>query len=75
MYDLVLKFGDLTINNATSPFHSFAELVPAAAGNNESIAVTVRRSGQATATVQLTPRPWNGRGLVGCHIEPYTNDE
>jgi 26S proteasome non-ATPase regulatory subunit 9 len=23
-------------------------------------------------TVQLSPRPWSGRGLLGCHLVPYT---
>eukprot|EP00529_Nitzschia_sp_RCC80_P025877 CAMPEP_0113467242 /NCGR_PEP_ID=MMETSP0014_2-20120614/14710_1 /TAXON_ID=2857 /ORGANISM="Nitzschia sp." /LENGTH=348 /DNA_ID=CAMNT_0000359537 /DNA_START=486 /DNA_END=1532 /DNA_ORIENTATION=+ /assembly_acc=CAM_ASM_000159 len=29
---------------------------------------------QELVSVSLQPRPWDGRGVIGCHIVPYQND-
>lgn len=75
--DLILQFGDLSLETSGNTFAALADVVPAAAAESASIEITVQRSNGVTgaldtATVRLTPRPWSGRGLVGCHIVPYT---
>jgi Nas2 N_terminal domain len=74
--DLVVEFGGLDLNHP-NPFRELADLVPTAAGNQESIAVKVLRgqNHQTPVEVSLTPRPWNGRGLIGCHIVPHPPHE
>ncbi|KAL9182613.1 hypothetical protein ACHAXT_013265 [Thalassiosira profunda] len=78
--DLILKFGHVDHANDQG-FRAIAELVPKAAGENGSISVAVRRTttelgGLAevirTEVVELRPRTWGGRGLLGCHIRPYS---
>jgi hypothetical protein len=74
--DLILQFGDIHVENALNPMHEVADLVPRAAGEQASITILVsRRSEREDAslvvTAHLTPRPWSGRGLIGCHIVPY----
>ncbi|KAL7545051.1 hypothetical protein ACHAWF_008416 [Thalassiosira exigua] len=77
--DLVFRFGAVTGRDGNE-FRAIAALVPAAAAERKSIAVSVRRKttelgGLAevvkTEVVDLRPRPWGGRGLLGCHIRPY----
>jgi 26S proteasome non-ATPase regulatory subunit 9 len=70
--DLILAFGEINLNANDSPLPAVGELVPRAAGNKSNIDILVRRGSDATATLHLKPRPWNGRGLIGCHIVPYT---
>ena len=38
---------------------------------NQTISITVMR-GQSKEIVQLqlVPKPWGGRGLLGCHLSP-----
>lgn len=71
--DLILQFGTLTVSEtipATNPFAALADVVPEAAADQRSIDIHLERNNE-TMRVQLTPRPWNGRGLIGCHIVPY----
>lgn len=75
--DLIVQFGDLTLEKSHDAFHALAEVVPVAAEGQRAIAVTVLREVSqqekpTVCTVQLTPRPWSGRGLLGCHLVPYT---
>jgi hypothetical protein len=84
--DLILQFGDdLPIPDEThNHLKAIAELVPLVGAEQGSIPVRLMRrialheSSSApptdqwtTLTIQLRPRPWNGRGLLGCHIVPY----
>ncbi|KAL7558177.1 hypothetical protein ACA910_016230 [Epithemia clementina (nom. ined.)] len=68
---------------AVDPFQEVATLVPIAAGEQQTITILVQRQqqggddsnhGNGSSTVvhslQLTPKPWDGRGLLGCHIVP-----
>lgn len=70
--DLILRFGPL---DATSHLKAIAELVPQKAASQEAIPLLIlRRTGEnqwERLTLQLNPRPWSGRGLLGCHILPY----
>lgn len=82
--DLILQFGSITISNHNH-LRSLAGIVPEVAATRQSIPVTVRRHRPTTTddvsgttltegeviTVNLFPQPWDGRGLIGCHIVPY----
>jgi 26S proteasome regulatory subunit N4 len=78
--DLLLRFGTAQIDGANhedsdSVMAFVGQTVPQLAAQGTSVMVVVRRSDpQAAATtleLTLTPRPWAGRGLLGCHILPY----
>ncbi|KAJ6585007.1 proteasome 26S subunit [Mycena capillaripes] len=66
--DLVVKFGSLTQHSFSSS--SLAPLV-AEVRENRSIPLKVLRSDQIVF-LSLTPKTWGGRGLLGCHIVPYS---
>jgi len=70
-----------TVHGGNDAMTAVGQLVPRIAAKNESVTVVVRRSAgdagragsdqQQPSTVRLTPKPWSGRGLLGCHILPY----
>ncbi|EEB89905.1 hypothetical protein MPER_11949, partial [Moniliophthora perniciosa FA553] len=70
--DLVLKFGDLIHTSFTS--WSLQPLSAVVASNeNKNISIRVLR-GEKTIFLSLTPRQgWGGRGMLGCHIVPYSS--
>jgi len=70
--DLVVKFGHLTSQSfMSSSLQILAELV--AVSENRELPIKVLRSDQ-TISIKLTPRKgWGGRGMLGCHIVPYTS--
>jgi hypothetical protein len=75
--DVLLRFGDVDGTNHEA-FRAIAKLLPLAASESSSISVIVRRGADASGAsaeiiVALRPRPWGGRGLLGCHIRPYTD--
>jgi 26S proteasome non-ATPase regulatory subunit 9 len=64
--DLLMKFD--TITSATGSFlTAIAQLVGQRV--NQEIPVTVRR-GTQELELTLVPKPWGGRGLLGCHLSP-----
>jgi len=69
--DLVVKFGQLTFQSfSAASLQPLADVV--AAHENRSIPIKVLRSDQAVF-LSLTPRKgWGGRGMLGCHIIPYS---
>ncbi|TFK27712.1 proteasome 26S subunit [Coprinopsis marcescibilis] len=71
--DLIVKFGGLTIRSFTSG--SLQPLVQVVAANeNRPISIEVLRSG-GNKVISLTPRKgWGGKGLLGCHIVPYSSN-
>ena len=78
--DVIIRFGNVNSTNHND-FKAIAELVPSAANDNKSITVAVRRKSTElggiaevikTEVVELKPRTWAGRGLLGCHIKPYS---
>ena len=78
--DILLRFGSVNSHNHRD-FRAIAELLPIAASENKSISVAVRRTTTElggfvevikTEVMELKPRPWGGRGLLGCHIKPYS---
>mmetsp|Transcript_39748 Transcript_39748/g.59735 ORF Transcript_39748/g.59735 Transcript_39748/m.59735 type:complete len:317 (+) Transcript_39748:135-1085(+) len=86
--DLIAKFGSANHLNHRN-LMAIAEMVPLAAGEQQQIPITVlrRRNVDHRADVQhgvevgvrekvelrLLPKPWGGRGLLGCHIKVYTD--
>ncbi|TDL23314.1 hypothetical protein BD410DRAFT_814636 [Rickenella mellea] len=70
--DLLLRFGDLTAASFVgSSLTPLSDLV--ARHENRALRLVVRREGNDSVTLSLTPRKgWGGRGLLGCHIVPYT---
>jgi len=74
--DLIVQFGSIVLPQQTSTsvaLQAVGELVPRAASSGDSIRVIVLRQDQASGSsaqiaLQLTPRPWAGRGLLGCHV-------
>ncbi|PPQ65401.1 hypothetical protein CVT26_000026 [Gymnopilus dilepis] len=69
--DLVVKFGRLDSTAfKSSSLQPLADLV--AENENRAIAIRVIRA-EETVLLTLTPRKnWGGRGMLGCHIVPYT---
>lgn len=67
--DLILRFGPLTHTDAGSTLQPLAKVV----GENENrpLRVSLLREG-SPKTIIFTPRKWDGRGLLGCHIVPYS---
>jgi len=84
--DLLLQFGPIHHLNHRD-LRAVLELVPTAAANQEEIATTLLRREQPSVepdwthaaetavrrrmVVKIRPRPWAGRGLLGCHIKAY----
>ncbi|PBK75085.1 hypothetical protein ARMSODRAFT_505136 [Armillaria solidipes] len=65
--DLIVKFGSLT---SPTSLQAVAEVV--GANENRSISIRALRDGRPVF-FSLTPRKgWGGRGMLGCHIVPYT---
>jgi len=68
--DLLLKFGHLDHQSfSLSSLQPLADLV--ASSENRHIPIRLLRSAQ-TVFLTLTPRKWDGRGTLGCHIVPYS---
>ncbi|KAJ3791241.1 hypothetical protein GGU10DRAFT_1423 [Lentinula aff. detonsa] len=69
--DLIVKFGQLISTSFPSgSLAPIAELV--GASENQSIGIKALRKGQSVF-LSLTPRKgWGGRGMLGCHIVPYS---
>jgi len=70
--DLILQFGSLTSSAFSSrSLQPLADLV--ASHENQTIDVIVLRKETQRHSIQLVPRQgWGGRGLLGCHIVPFT---
>ena len=64
--DRVLAFGDID-SSRPDALKRIAEMVPL--HEYKVIKVRVIRSNQKVL-LTLTPQPWEGRGLLGCHLLP-----
>mmetsp|Transcript_18031 Transcript_18031/g.44549 ORF Transcript_18031/g.44549 Transcript_18031/m.44549 type:complete len:308 (+) Transcript_18031:162-1085(+) len=76
--DLILKFAHVN-NDNYNHLKAIAALVPDVAGKQGSISISVQRrkpdsapDDWETVVLSLKPQPWSGRGLIGCHIVPYS---
>jgi len=70
--DLIVKFGPDINHSNHSQLKAIANLVPTAAANKQPIPITILRNTTKTICLPIIPQPWAGRGLLGCHIRPYT---
>lgn len=64
--DQLCRFGEVT-RDAPSTLQAVAAAL--AAHEGRPVAAVVLRQG-APVALQLTPRQWGGRGLLGCHLRP-----
>lgn len=77
--DLILKFGTLTANAFAKDSRSLLPLATfVSTKENVTFDVLVQREvpdrpERQTLTLKFTPRNgWGGKGMLGCHIVPYT---
>lgn len=72
--DLIVTFGPIHQDN-NDHLKAIADLVPYVAGEQIEICLLrhqIEDDDWETVNLKLTPRPWSGRGLLGCHIVPYS---
>lgn len=80
--DLIINFGPIHADNHDH-LKAIAELVTEAAAEKESLDISLLRrvadveNGDdedkwQNLNLKITPRPWIGRGFLGCHIVPYS---
>jgi hypothetical protein len=73
--DLIVQFGP-TINHSNHDhLRALMPVVATAADSQQAIQIALLRKQAAKTTLVrllLVPKPWPGRGLIGCHIVPYT---
>lgn len=62
--DKIVRFGDVDATN-----HNRLQAIPSRVKANVPVAVEVLRGGEIVELV-LTPRTWDGRGLLGCRLLP-----
>ena len=65
--DLVLRFGHLDHNSPSYGLRALAEHVQA--WRNRPMQLAILRAGKLHR-LELIPREWGGRGLLGCHVVP-----
>ncbi|KAF9077733.1 hypothetical protein BDP27DRAFT_1413425 [Rhodocollybia butyracea] len=69
--DLIVKFGQLIHTSFTAgSLTPIAELV--GASENQSISIKVIRQGQSVYVALVPRKGWGGRGMLGCHIVPFS---
>lgn len=64
--DLVVRFGAVS---AEAGADAISRVASSEVRSGVPVAVVVLRRG-VTVALQVTPRPWAGRGLLGCHMRP-----
>jgi predicted metalloprotease with PDZ domain len=75
--DLIIEFGSINHTN-NNHLKAIADLVPDVAAERGEILITLRRKEDRSSTnlktiqLKLFPRPWSGRGMIGCHMVPHT---
>ncbi len=88
--DLITQFGSINYLNHRN-LQALMEAVHGAYEKKKPIEITVLRRRRMSVehdiphlveagvrvsrTVEIIPRPWGGRGLLGCHIVGYANEE
>ena len=75
--DLITEFGSINHSNHQN-LRGLMPVVNEAADAQQAICIKLLRPIPLSLTkesveVQLTPKPWPGRGLIGCHIVPYSD--
>lgn len=75
--DLLLQFGSIDLSNHRN-LTGLMPVVTAAADAQQAVSLTVLRQQEDSANkvvvqLDLVPKPWPGRGLIGCYIIPYSD--
>lgn len=66
MEDLILEFGSIHCRN----FKALTDIAKLVENSRyKTVYVKIRR-GSDTIVLPLTPRPWVGKGLLGCNVIP-----
>ncbi|XP_023245269.1 26S proteasome non-ATPase regulatory subunit 9 [Copidosoma floridanum] len=69
--DLILEFGSITSSN----FNSLKDIGSIVENSRyKNVAVKIKR-GSNTFALTLIPRPWSGKGLLGCNVVPLESVE
>ena len=66
--DLIIKFGSMTAANQSPQL--MQDIVRQSV--NKEIAVIIKRNPEGYCTLKLVPQQWDGKGLLGCHLKPYS---
>jgi 26S proteasome regulatory subunit N4 len=73
--DLIVEFGP-TINHTNHDhLRALMPIVATAADTQQAIQIALLRKDDTKTSfmrLRLVPKPWPGRGLIGCHIVPYS---
>mmetsp|Transcript_64598 Transcript_64598/g.185819 ORF Transcript_64598/g.185819 Transcript_64598/m.185819 type:complete len:224 (-) Transcript_64598:88-759(-) len=72
--DQICSFGGISrldTGDLNACFAAIQQLVPRSAGTALEV-IVLRGNPPARVPLQLTPRQWAGRGLLGCHMAPKT---
>ena len=69
--DLLLAFGAVTSALGTDAMNRFPELVRQSVGQPIKLKVVRGPNAQDILELEITPRVWGGRGLLGCHFSPH----
>lgn len=70
--DLIMEFGSVNAQN----FKGLKDIgVVVESSRNKPIIVKVKRSEHQNIALTLTPRPWTGKGLLGCNVVPLETVE
>ncbi|KAF9463050.1 hypothetical protein BDZ94DRAFT_1282702 [Collybia nuda] len=69
--DLVIKFGQLNYRTFTSSsLQPLADIV--ASNENRRISIKILRAAEPVFLNLIPRKGWGGRGMLGCHIVPYS---
>lgn len=82
--DLIVEFGPVNHLNHQN-LKGLMPVITSVADAQQAISIKLlRQADQSTSTseststvaveVKLVPKPWPGRGLIGCHIIPYSDE-
>jgi len=70
--DQIISFGSITASNFKD-LSQIGELVKNS--QNRQLRIKVKRSGGQFQDLILVPKIWNGRGLLGCNIVPFSSTQ
>ena len=78
--DQMIRFGHIT-GQTPAPMQAIASLLASSEGKKIETVVLRREGGEdggvgaaagaSLVTLRLTPQKWEGRGLLGCHLQPF----
>ncbi len=69
--DKVRRLGTLQLSSGVEVQDIFKNLRTQVV-SGQAVQVVVERQGGSEHTLTLTPQPWEGQGLLGCHLTPFS---